>query len=203
MANSGPNTNGSQFYITLAATPNLDGRYNVFGYVVSGMSAVSSTAIGDRIDSIRIVRVGTDATAFDAPKAFMAKYKEFGASFDDKVKAKFPNAQKTASGLYYVIEKQGTGPLAKNGQTVTAHYTGTLWNGKKFDSSLDRGQPFSFPLGQHQVIPGWDEGFALFRVGTKGKLIIPSKLAYGDRGAGGVIPPNADLIFEVEMLGVK
>jgi FKBP-type peptidyl-prolyl cis-trans isomerase len=86
---------------------------------------------------------------------------------------------------------------------VTAHYTGTLWDGTKFDSSLDRGQPFSFPLGKHQVIAGWDEGFGLFRVGTKGKLIIPSYLAYGDRGAGGAIPPKADLIFDVEMLGVK
>ena len=204
MANSGPNTNGSQFYITLAATPNLNGRYNVFGYVVSGMSAVTATVIGDKMDSVRIVRVGQDAASFDAPKTFMAQYKIFNASFDDKVKAKFSTAKKTASGLYYVIDKQGTGAFAKTGQTVVAHYTGTLWNGKKFDSSVDRGQPFEFPIGQHRVIAGWDEGFALFRVGSKGKLIIPSKLGYGEQGTpGGPIPPNADLIFEVEMLGVK
>lgn len=204
MANSGPNTNGSQFYITLAATPNLDGRYNVFGYVVSGMSAVNATAIGDKIDSVRIVRVGKEASDFDAPKTFMAQYKIFNATFDDKVKARFPNAIKTASGLYYVIDKQGNGPLAKVGQTVTVNYTGTLWNGTKFDSSLDHGQPFSFPLGQHKVIQGWDEGFGLLRVGTKAKLIIPYKLAYGDQGTpGGPIGPKADLIFEVEMLGVK
>jgi len=204
MANSGPNTNGSQFYITLSATPNLDGSYNVYGYVVSGMSVVNATAIGDRIDSVRIVRVGKEASDFDAPKVFMAQYKIFGASFDDKVKARFPNAIKTASGLYYVIDKQGSGALAKVGQTVTVNYTGTLWNGTKFDSSLDHGQPFSFPLGQHRVIPGWDEGFGLLRVGTKAKLIIPYKLAYGDQGTpGGPIGPKADLIFDVEMLGVK
>jgi peptidyl-prolyl cis-trans isomerase A (cyclophilin A) len=203
MANSGPNTNGSQFYITLAATPNLDGNYNVYGYVVSGMSVVNATAIGDKIESVKIVRVGKDASDFDAPKVFMTQFKIFGASFDDKVKARFPNAIKTASGLYYVIDKPGTGPMAKVGQTVTVHYTGTLWNGTKFDSSVDRGEPFSFPLGQHRVIPGWDEGFGLLRVGTKGKLIIPYNLAYGDRSPGAGIPPKSDLIFEVEMLGVK
>ena len=103
-----------------------------------------------------------------------------------------------------MIDQEGTGATAQPGQTVVAHYTGTLFDdGKKFDSSVDRGQPFEFPIGQHRVIAGWDEGFALLKVGSKGKLIIPSKLAYGPNGAGGVIPPNADLVFEVEMLGVK
>ena len=214
MANAGPNTNGSQFYITLSPTPMLDYHYNVFGYVVAGQSVVNTIAIGDKIDSIRIVRNGAGAKAFDAITAFKngveaAKKKQDEAmaaekaAWDTKVKAKFPTAKKTASGLYYVIDKQGNGALAKTGQTVTAHYTGTLWDGKKFDSSLDRGQPFSFAVGKHQVIPGWDEGFALFKVGTKGKLIIPYYLAYGDRGAGDAIPPKADLIFDVEMLGIK
>jgi peptidyl-prolyl cis-trans isomerase A (cyclophilin A) len=214
MANAGPNTNGSQIYITLAPTPMLDGGYSVFGYVVAGQGIASSIAKGDNIDSVRIVRVGDAAKAYNAVTAFTtannaAKKKLDDAmatqkgAWDGKVKAKFPTAKKTASGLYYVIDKPGNGALAKAGQTVTAHYTGTLWDGKKFDSSLDRGQPFSFVIGQHQVIPGWDEGFALLKVGTKGKLIIPSYLAYGDRGAGDVIPPNADLIFDVEMIGVK
>ena len=214
MANAGPNTNGCQVYITLAPTPMLDGGYSVFGYVVEGQSIANTIAKGDKIDSVRIVRNGADAKAFDAVKAFTtgndASKKKLAdaqatdkAVWDTKVKAKFPNAKKTPSGLYYLIDKQGTGPIAKVGQTVTAHYTGTLWDGTKFDSSLDRGHPFSFPLGKHQVIAGWDEGFGLFRVGTKGKLIIPSYLAYGDRGAGGAIPPKADLIFDVEMLGVK
>jgi len=114
---------------------------------------------------------------------------------------------KTPSGLEYEDTKVGTGESPKTGQTCVMHYTGWLWvngaKGQKFDSSLDRGQPFQFPLGQGRVIKGWDEGVATMKVGGKRTLLIPPQLGYGARGAGGVIPPNATLLFEVELLGVK
>lgn len=114
----------------------------------------------------------------------------------------------TASGLSYTDQVVGTGASPKNGQTVNVHYTGFLdegggKRGRKFDSSVDRGQPFSFPLGLGRVIKGWDEGVASMKVGGKRTLVIPASLGYGAQGAGGVIPPNATLIFDVELLGVR
>lgn len=109
----------------------------------------------------------------------------------------------TPSGLKYIDQVVGTGEVAVAGKTVNVHYTGWLENGKKFDSSVDRGQAFSFPLGAGRVIKGWDEGVQGMKVGGKRKLTIPSDLGYGSRGAGGVIPPNATLIFDVELLGVR
>jgi peptidylprolyl isomerase len=120
---------------------------------------------------------------------------------------KEPKMVTTPSGLKYQDAKEGTGPSPKNGQKCSMHYTGWLWEndakGKKFDSSVDRGQPFEFRIGQGEVIRGWDEGVATMKVGGKRTLIIPPALGYGSRGAAGVIPPNATLLFEVELLGVK
>ncbi len=112
------------------------------------------------------------------------------------------NMTKTDSGLMYEDIEVGTGALPTQGQSVTVHYTGTLENGEKFDSSVDRNRPFSFTIGVGQVIKGWDEGVATMRVGGRRKLVIPPELGYGSRGAGGVIPPNATLIFDVELIRV-
>jgi FKBP-type peptidyl-prolyl cis-trans isomerase FkpA len=112
-------------------------------------------------------------------------------------------ATRTASGLYYVVKEKGAGAQPQKGQMVEVHYTGKLLNGTKFDSSVDRGTPFTFTIGVGQVIQGWDEGIALMKVGEKGTLLIPSGLGYGPRGAGGAIPPNAVLIFDVELINIK
>jgi len=119
----------------------------------------------------------------------------------DYIKTKAPKAKKTDSGLYYIITQEGKGPKPKKGDTVYAHYKGTFLDGKAFDD--DRGKPFSFKIGAQQVIPGWDEGFALLKKGSKATFIIPSKLAYGPRGSGKIIPPYTPLVFEVELTDIK
>jgi len=113
------------------------------------------------------------------------------------------SAVTTPSGLQYEDLTVGNGASPQNGQTVTVHYTGWLTNGTKFDSSVDRGRPFEFHIGQGEVIKGWDEGVATMKIGGKRKLTIPAELGYGQRGAGGLIPPGATLVFEVELLGVR
>lgn len=151
------------------------------------------------------VTVDTSAAPPSANSPTPAASETPGASATPKPAAAKPVGPPvtTKSGLKYQVFKKGAGAVAKAGQTVSVHYTGWLVDGTKFDSSVDRGQPFDFGLGQGQVIPGWDEGVAGMKIGEKRKLTIPAKLGYGDRGAGGVIPPGATLVFDVELLGVK
>jgi FKBP-type peptidyl-prolyl cis-trans isomerase len=213
MANAGPGTNGSQFFITHVATPWLDGKHTIFGHVVSGQDVVNQIAQGDKITTLTIIRVGKKAKAFKSDQAAfdaLLKKIEDGGKAKEKAEAKkqqaiikkqWPKAITTASGLMYVVTKEGTGDATpKKGDTVTAHYTGTFLDGRKFDSSVDRNQPFKFPVGMGRVIQGWDEAFMDMKRGEKRTLIIPPGLAYGSRGAGGVIPPNATLVFDVELI---
>lgn len=214
MANAGPNSNGSQFFITHVPTPWLDDKHSVFGQVVDGMEVVNSIKQGDSLNKVEIERIGEAANQFDAVDAFRngeERMRQRGearraAEMSDwkaKVAARFPNAIGTPSGLFYLIEKEGNGSAAIKGQTVVAHYTGTFFNnGEKFDSSRDRGQAFEFPVGMRKVIPGWDEGFSLLKPGCRALLIIPYFLAYGEQ-ARGPLPARSDLIFDVELLGIK
>ncbi len=210
MANSGPGSNGSQFFITHIATPWLDNKHTVFGNVVSGQEVVDAIAQGDAIKSVRIIRVGEAAEKWDAKKAF-EDFKGSGAKRLAAAKAKqaieleavAAGFKKTESGLRYKIIQKGSGAKAKKGSKVSVHYEGSLLSGKVFDSSYKRKEPIDFQLGVGQVIPGWDEGIALLEVGDKARLVIPSDLAYGSAGAGGVIPPDATLLFDVELMDVK
>ncbi|WP_242131722.1 peptidylprolyl isomerase [Aestuariivivens marinum] len=210
MANAGPGTNGSQFFITHVETPWLDNNHTVFGKVQSGQDVVDAIAQGDVIETLEIVRVGTEAEGFNAVEAFrtfegarekrLAEEKAKAEAELEKLAAGF---DKTNSGLRYQIIQKGDGTKAEKGKTVSVHYKGQLADGTVFDSSYKRNQPIDFALGVGQVIPGWDEGIGLLKVGDKARFVIPSHLAYGSAGAGGVIPPNATLIFDVELMNVK
>lgn len=128
---------------------------------------------------------------------------EVAAMYAEELGVDIDAMTKTESGLHYAVLAEGSGAEAAAGQSATVHYTGWLPNGSKFDSSRDRNQPFTFALGAGQVIPGWDEGVAGMKIGEQRKLVIPPALGYGTAGAGGVIPPNATLIFDVELLDAQ
>lgn len=210
MANSGPGTNGSQFFITHVPTPWLDGKHTVFGNVVDGQSVIDNIAQGDSIESVEIISVGNAAEKFQAVEAFRIfegsrekRLAEEKASAEAELDILAKGFDKTSSGLRYQIIQKGNGIQATKGVTVSVHYKGQLTDGTVFDSSYKRKEPIEFKLGMGQVIAGWDEGISLLRVGDKARFVIPSNLGYGNRGAGGAIPPNANLIFDVELVDIK
>lgn len=210
MANAGPGTNGSQFFITHIETAWLDGKHTVFGKTIEGLDVVNKIAQGDSIETVEIVRVGAAAEAFNAVETFRqftgAKAEREAAAAkgaEQELEELASGFDKTDSGLRYQIINKGTGVQAEKGKNVSVHYKGALADGTEFDSSYKRNEPIDFPLGMGNVIAGWDEGIALLKVGDKARFVIPPHLGYGAQGAGGVIPPNATLVFDVELVAVK
>ena len=211
MANSGPNTNGSQFFITHKATPHLDGKHTVFGKVVSGMDVVNKIKQDYLMLKVTIIRTGAEAKKFNAVKVFSGPMEASKIAAQKEAKERevknaaalkeFQDGKTTASGLKYIVIKEGTGEKPVASSNVKVHYAGTLVDGTEFDSSIKRGEPIDFNL--NQVIPGWTEGLQLMTEGSKYKFYIPYNLAYGERAMGGVIPAKSDLIFEVELLKIN
>ncbi len=212
MANAGAGTNGSQFFITHLPTSHLDGKHTVFGYVTYGQDAVNAVRQGDKIESIAIRRVGEKAAAFTASQAMfdslkivveknaVEKLAKANEAVISQIKKLYPNAVLTSEGYYTVAKRAGEGETPKSGTKVSAHYEGKLLDGTVFDSSIKRGVPFQFVAGGGQVIRGWDLAFLTMKKGEQQTIILPPELAYGSRGAGGIIPPNAWLIFDVELV---
>ena len=210
MANAGPDTNGSQFYITRKALPSLDGAYSIFGHVVRGQNVVDAARQGDRIVRVRILRIGSAAKSFPVnQESFVAMVSRARAAEADRraskreadlaqVRTRWPRLSTTKSGLMYRILKSGSGKSPRSGAEVTVQYVGKLLDGKIFDSSLARGRPAKLRIGE--AIPGWNEALLLMKKAEKRLLIVPPALGYGERGYRTAIPPDSFLVYEVELL---
>ena len=214
MANAGPGTNGSQFFITHVATPWLDGKHTVFGKVVAGQDIVNKTKQGDLIKKVTIVRQGEDAKNFTATqedfdnrlkelkeKNRKAKEEAFKKTIE-MVEKKFAGSTKTPDGIYYTITKEGNGEKIGGRKTVTVKYKGYLMNDQVFDSS-EFHEPLEFITAGGKMIPGFDMMVQDMKLNEKRTIVLPPDLAYGEAGAGGVIPGNAYIAFDVEVIKVK
>lgn len=216
MANSGPNTNGSQFFITLSPTTaaHLDNRHSVFGKVVSGMDTVNSIKEGDRIISIRIIRVGAKAKAFRTDQAAFDKKLEEAAALQAKAEAEryakekelaskfLGNSQKSPSGIYFRIVAEGNGQKPDAGKIVSIHIQGALLSGQVFTSTRS-GNPLEMVIGQGKLLPGLEEMILDMKPGEKRQMVLPPETAFGSAGYPGVIPENSFVYYEVELIAVK
>ncbi len=215
MANSGPDSNGSQFFITLAATPWLDDRHSVFGYVVDGEDVVDSIRQGDRIESVEIIRRGADALAFRGGQAAFDRLVEaqrrqrMEAEAEERrqaagiIEERWPEAQSTDSGIRYVIQEQGRGPVIRPGSRVTIHYDAFLLTSTEPFESTRQIDPVTVTAGEGRLLPGWEEALLTMRPEERRIVVLPPELAFGTTGAGQKVPPNAFVVFDIEVLSVS
>lgn len=214
MANAGPGTNGSQFFITHVETPWLDGNHTVFGRVIYGMDTVNQIAAGDRILSVRIVREGRQAKDFTCTQEDFNRYlaqvteKEQAARENAlaeiyaEIRKRWPDARQAGNGVFFTVSAEGEGPLASPGQTMRVKYRGSLLDGRVFDDS-DMHKPIEFQVGGARLIPGFYAQAVEMKKGEKRTIVIPPELGYGASGIPGVIPRNAFLIFDLEILDIR